>query len=367
MLLLLGGCHVNIVPTELECGCGDCANRQSRARLALASWKLDAPRGARSQTTACLHTTAAWAGRAEEARWLTVGVLPKPRTQQGRQGLAALIATPDKALVAFDYDGTLAPIVADPMTAKPQPAIVEALALLAERVGLVAIITGRPAQLAVDLAGLAVEPGLTDVVVLGHYGIECWDARTGQLQAGLAAPGVEQVRRELPPLLSSLGLADADIEDKELSVAVHVRRMAEPQQAFDVMREPLRQLADRADLAVEPGRLVMELRPRGMDKGQALRQLASDFDATSVTFTGDDLGDLAAFAEVRRLRVEGVPGLLVCSGSAEVTELAAQADLVVEGPPGVAAFISGVVMALGPASTSVTAQRVGSDRSTGRK
>jgi trehalose 6-phosphate phosphatase len=52
-------------------------------------------------------------------------------------------------------------------------------------------------------------------------------------------------------------------------------------------------------------------------------------------YAGDDLGDLPAFAAVDKLRSDGVPGLLVCSGSAEVTELAERADLVVDGPAGV--------------------------------
>jgi trehalose 6-phosphate phosphatase len=63
-------------------------------------------------------------------------------------------------------------------------------------------------------------------------------------------------------------------------------------------------------------------------------------------FTGDDRGDLPAFAEVARLRDDGVPGLLVCSGSDEVGEVAEQADLVVDGPPGVARFLDDLLDAL---------------------
>lgn len=291
-------------------------------------------------------------------------MLSEPRTPQGRLGLETLVASPGRALVAFDYDGTLAPIVEDPTQAIPQPGIVEALGKLAERVGLVAIITGRPAHLAVDLAGLNGAPGLSDVVVVGHYGMQRWDARTEVLQTAEAPPGIDRVRRELPSLLESLGLADADIEDKGLSIAVHVRRLPDPQHAFDVIRQPLAELAERVDLAAEPGRFVMELRPRGMHKGQALRQLAAEFSARSVMFTGDDLGDLAAFAEVRRLRETGVAGLAVCSGSAEVTELAEQADLVVDGPPGVAALIESLASAIRSSAASAS-DASPFDRSTG--
>ena len=72
------------------------------------------------------------------------------------------------------------------------------------------------------------------------------------------------------------------------------------------MEQPLRELAAEAGLAAEPGRYVIELRPAGMDKGQALRSLVDEAGARSVVFTGDDLGDLPAFEEVGRLRSDGL-------------------------------------------------------------
>jgi trehalose 6-phosphate phosphatase len=72
-----------------------------------------------------------------------------------------------------------------------------------------------------------------------------------------------------------------------------------------------------------------------MDKGVALTDHVRRTGAESVLYAGDDLGDLPAFAAVDELRADGVPGLLVCSGSTEVTELAERADMVVDGPAGV--------------------------------
>jgi trehalose 6-phosphate phosphatase len=85
---------------------------------------------------------------------------------------------------------------------------------------------------------------------------------------------------------------------------------------------------------------VLELRPRGSDKGQALRALARERGARAVLFCGDDLGDLAAFAALRDLRAEGVPGCAVASRSPESPKVAAAADVVVEGPPGVVELLS---------------------------
>jgi trehalose 6-phosphate phosphatase len=87
---------------------------------------------------------------------------------------------------------------------------------------------------------------------------------------------------------------------------------------------------------------VLEIRPRGSDKGQALRALARERGARAVLFCGDDLGDLAAFAALRDLRAEGVPGCAVASRSPESPRVAATADLVVEGPPGVVELLSGL-------------------------
>ncbi|NUU21969.1 MAG: trehalose-phosphatase, partial [Streptomycetaceae bacterium] len=124
------------------------------------------------------------------------------------------------------------------------------------------------------------------------------------------------------------------------------RRAPDPQAAFETLRTPLDDLASAHDLVVEPGRYVLELRPKGMDKGQALTAFLAERDASSVLFAGDDLGDLAAFDAVEHLRGEGVAGLTVCSASAEVHELAERADLVVAGPPGVAALLASLADAL---------------------
>ncbi len=93
---------------------------------------------------------------------------------------------------------------------------------------------------------------------------------------------------------------------------------------------------------------MIELRPAGMDKGKALLALAAEVGATTLVFTGDDLGDLAAFDAVDAWRSTGGAGLLVCSGSDEVEELAARADLVVDGPPGVLALLRELTALLTP-------------------
>ncbi|MFE9022027.1 trehalose-phosphatase [Streptomyces sp. NPDC007808] len=262
--------------------------------------------------------------------------LPVPVTPRGRDGLDAILARPAGTLVALDFDGTLAAIVADPERARAHPDAVPALVALAPKVAAVAVITGRPAEVAVRYGGFAGVAGLEHLVVLGHYGAERWDAVSGEVTAPDPHPGVAAVRDELPRVLERTGAGTGTwIEDKGHAVAVHTRRAADPQGTFEALREPLHDLAARSGLVVEPGRMVLELRPPGMDKGRALSEYVRELGAGSVLYAGDDLGDLPAYAAVDELRSDGVPGLLVCSGSEEVTELSKRADLVVDGPEGV--------------------------------
>ncbi|MGE5290412.1 MAG: trehalose-phosphatase [Micromonosporaceae bacterium] len=257
-------------------------------------------------------------------------------TPEGRAGLAALLSDPGSALIGLDYDGTLAPIVSDPLEARAHPEGAGVLRRLTSRVGTVAVITGRPAAVAAELGGLRDVPG---ILVLGHYGLEQWES--GTVTAPEPAPGLDLVRSELPALVASAGAPPGIwVEDKGHAVAVHTRRSADPEGALAALRAPLARLAERAGLAVEPGRMVIELRPPGMDKGAALKNLAAKRHARTVLFCGDDLGDLAAFAAVRELRSAGIAGLTVCSGSTEVTALAQEADLVVDGPDGVVALLA---------------------------
>jgi trehalose 6-phosphate phosphatase len=293
--------------------------------------------------------------------------LPSARTPEGQAGLDAILAGPRGALIASDFDGTLSPIVSDPAAARAYPGAARALSRLAAVVGTTAIITGRPAADAVRLGGLAAVPGL---IVLGHYGAERW--QEGEVTAAPPPEGVGEARRLLPSVLACAGAPDGvRIEDKGTALGVHTRLAADPDAALAALRAPLASLAQRAGLTVEPGRFVLELRPPGIDKGAALRGLVAERGASSALFCGDDLGDLAAFEAIRALRdgrtatgatgapgnsevpgssvVPGstvVPGCAVASGSPEVPEVAKAADLVVDGPPGIVAFLAALAGAV---------------------
>lgn len=272
------------------------------------------------------------------------GDLPRPRTPAGRAGLNALLRRPREALIGLDFDGTLAPIVPDPRDARAHPDAVPVLTRLAPAIRALAVITGRPAAEAIAYGGLDAVPGL---ILLGHYGWQRW--QDGELTVPDPPPAIDKARRALPALLAGAGMPDGTwIEDKTQALAVHTRRAADPEAALARLRGPLTRLAAELGLAAEPGRLVIELRPRGVDKGTALTGLARETSARSVIFCGDDLGDLAAFDAVRQLRADGIPGCTVASASPESPRVAAAADLVVDGPDGIVRLLAAIAARVSP-------------------
>lgn len=243
------------------------------------------------------------------------------------------------ALIALDFDGTLAPIVPDPTASRPVAGALDSLRALAERGALVAIVTGRDAATAVSLGGFDRVPG---VWVAGLYGAQRWHA--GALDVQADAPAIQAARGRLASVLAS---AQADpavwIEDKGLSLVVHARKAANPEAALAPLREPVAALAAELELEAHPGRGVVELRLPGYDKGRALRELVAETGANTVLFVGDDVGDLPAIEAVAALRAAGrAAAWSVAVRTAEAPEVASAADAAVGSPAEVAELLAAI-------------------------
>jgi trehalose 6-phosphate phosphatase len=232
------------------------------------------------------------------------------------------------ALVVLDFDGTLAPIVPRPQDARPADGTVDALVALASRVRRLAVVTGRPATVVVELGALARVPGL---VVYGHYGLQRWSG--GRLVTPEPDPAVAEAGRRLPALPPG-----AAVEDKEHSLVVHLRACEDPVAATVAAYPGLVALATELDLELVGGRFVWELRPRGIDKGGALRALLADTQPSALLVAGDDVGDLPMFAAAA---VAGIPAVRVAVLGADADPtVAAAADLTVADPAALVALLA---------------------------
>ncbi|MCS7051757.1 MAG: trehalose-phosphatase, partial [Thermomicrobium sp.] len=220
--------------------------------------------------------------------------------------------------IVTDFDGTLSPIVPEPDRAQPTPLAIDALRRLAGQIDLVAVVTGRRAE---DVMRRLNVPR---IVVVGNHGAE-WlvDGRSRI---------VPDVERWIPILRTAVGalqssLADLSIEDKGLSLAVHLRGVsAVPlrQRA----REAVERIAREYGLRVRSGREVLEvLPPISVDKGTAVDTLVTTGGLRGVIFAGDDVTDLDAMRRVRELRAARAVDALVLGiwsdeAPAELTQLA---------------------------------------------
>jgi trehalose 6-phosphate phosphatase len=173
------------------------------------------------------------------------------------------------------------------------------------------------------------------IVVAGLYGMETWTA--GRLDSSPMPDTVDELRERLPRVVANGGDPDVWIEDKRLSLVVHARKARDPVAALARLTEPVTALGTELGFEVHPGSDVLELRLPGYDKAGALAELAAGREA--VLFLGDDLGDLPAFAEIRRMRESGVAAYSVGVRSSGVPELDGAADLEVDDPAAAAELL----------------------------
>jgi trehalose 6-phosphate phosphatase len=237
--------------------------------------------------------------------------------------LAPFVERPAVAAVMLDFDGTLSPIVDVAAEARPVDGAVELLDHLAGRLGLVAVMSGRP----VDFLRPLLPPS---VVLSGLYGLEV--VRDGVRRDLPGAGAWREVVADVARISADRGPEGMVVEPKGLSLTLHYRTRPDVAPAVQAWAEAQ---AARSGLVARPAKMSVELHPPiAADKGTALEALTAGLSA--VCYAGDDRGDLPAFDALDRLAAAGVHTLRVAVASPEVPpELADRADLLVDDPGGV--------------------------------
>jgi trehalose 6-phosphate phosphatase len=245
----------------------------------------------------------------------------RPRRTEAAPGSAALLPAPPllsgRHALFLDFDGTLVDIAARPDRVVVDEELPGTLDLLADRLGgAVAIITGR--WLA-DVDGLLAPVALPGA---GLHGAELRDADGASVQVR-AVGGIGELASALRERFG--GDARLIVEDKGAAVALHFRQA--PERAHEC-RATLRTLAaEWPGLNIVTGKMVIEARALGTDKGAALRRLCAGapFAGRVPVFVGDDATDEDGFAAAAAAGGFGVKvgdgptrGRYRCAGVADV-------------------------------------------------
>jgi len=187
--------------------------------------------------------------------------------------------TSGSTLLAFDFDGTLAPIHHDPSQVRLDRGAAKLLAETSQMEGVVvAIVSGRDYD---DLAPRVNTPG---AYIIASHGLE------------IHAPGGLLVR-DVPPLSFTfdpelqreIAASGLRVESKKHAVALHWRGI--PYEAIAPVVEMFRAWAKEAHLELIEGRCVAEARLPGGGKEEALRWLCRAIGASRVVYAGDDITD----------------------------------------------------------------------------
>lgn len=188
-----------------------------------------------------------------------------------------------RPLFAFDFDGTLAPIVSRPEDARVAAAVAVPLARLAAQAP-VAVITGRAVH---DVRRrLGFEPAF----LVGNHGAE--DAQHSGDAADRAA--LEALRLRLGDRAAALTASGVTVEDKGLSIALHYRLARDRRTALAAIDQALHALDPR--LRRFGGKCVANVVPAAApDKADALFALVARSGSGSALFVGDDVNDEPVF------------------------------------------------------------------------
>ena len=245
---------------------------------------------------------------------------------------------PRSVAVLTDIDGTLAPIAPTPDMSEVPQELKDLLRRLVGKFLLVAGISGRKSEEALDLIGLE------DVVYFGNHGFEI--LRDGEVEViPEALPYLEKVQELESLAREELASKGAFVEEKGITASIHYRNA--PPEVGEKCVEFVKREGERLGLRITVGRGVVEARPPiHADKGTAVRTLVEEYSPKKAMFLGDDTTDLDAFRELEKLHNEEKLQEILRIGVASdegPPEIETEADILADGVDGVTALLRQLV------------------------
>ena len=246
---------------------------------------------------------------------------------EGEAALAATMAR--RPLLAFDFDGTLAPIVARPDDARVPLPVARRLDRLAAKLP-VAIVSGRSVD---DVrARLSFEPRW----IIGNHGAE-----DPHVPAPPRAPALDAMRERLAQEADALVVAGVTVEDKAQSIALHYRLARDRERALALIEQVI--ASPGPGVEAYGGKCVMNLVPADApNKAHAVARLVERAGVESAVFVGDDVNDEPVFARAE-------PSWLTVKVGREDPNTRARFCL--DGPGEVASMLERMLVLLDDAST----------------
>lgn len=211
---------------------------------------------------------------------------------QPSDAVALLSADPSQTALLCDFDGTLAPIVAEPSAARPCAGAGAALDALSGRYARVAVISGRPLAFLEPLLPLTIDIGALYGLQRRSSGVR-WEHPEAPAWRRVVASVAQRASRDLV----SAGVV---VEDKGLSLTLHTRRAP---QGHEQAAAWAGAVAAKTGLEARAAKASIELHPPlPIDKGTLVTEWSAG--ASTIAYAGDDLGDLAAFAALDQLATD---------------------------------------------------------------
>ncbi|WP_208642944.1 trehalose-phosphatase [Rahnella woolbedingensis] len=208
-----------------------------------------------------------------------------------------LLPHPDSQQTAFffDVDGTLAEIRDEPDAVTIPPEVRQHLqTLFAASSGALALISGRPVEQLDQLVAPLILPAA------GVHGAEMRDGAGEFHRVTLPAQMAKDVEQTLEAGMSAL--PGTLLEIKGMAFALHYRQAMQHQQHVLELAESV--VATYPELVLQPGKCVIEIKPRGKDKGVAIYDFMQQppFAGRLPVFVGDDLTDEKGFEVVNAMK-----------------------------------------------------------------